>query len=85
MPQKWTTEEQEEFLTSLYAEFHEHAAEKKYEEFWKKVNKMWFERWPERKVLFGDLPVDYVLTPDQVKELAAAVESREQVSTTVCS
>lgn len=60
------------------------AAEKKYEEFWKKVNKLFFEKWPERRACFGDLPADHVLTPDQVKDLASAVESREEVSTTIC-
>ncbi|KAG2103749.1 uncharacterized protein F5147DRAFT_775876 [Suillus discolor] len=82
MPQKWTTDEQEEFLIPLYAEFRECTAEKRTEEFWTKVKIMWFKRWPERKVLFGDLPVDYVLTPDQVEKLAAAVKSREQQLTT---
>jgi hypothetical protein len=84
MPQKWTSNEQEEFLTSMLGEFCMHAADKKYKEFWKKVNKMFFNKWPERRALFGDLPTDHVLMPDQVKDLANAVESREQVSTTIC-
>ncbi|KAG2030431.1 hypothetical protein BDR03DRAFT_1017116 [Suillus americanus] len=62
----------------MLGEFCIHAADKKYEEFWKKVNKMFFEKWPERRALFGDLPTDHVLMPDQVKDLAKAVESREQ-------
>ncbi|KAG1796192.1 hypothetical protein EV424DRAFT_1547139 [Suillus variegatus] len=78
MPQKWTSNEQEEFLTSMLGEFRMHAADKKYEEFWKKVNKMFFEKWPEQRALFGDLPTDHVLTPDQVKDLANTVESHEE-------
>ncbi|KAG2038606.1 hypothetical protein BDR03DRAFT_1009596 [Suillus americanus] len=39
---------------------------------------MFFEKWPERRALFGDLPTDYVLMPDQVKDLAKVVESCEQ-------
>ncbi|KAG1881239.1 hypothetical protein F4604DRAFT_1922245 [Suillus subluteus] len=78
MPRKWTSKEQEEFLTSMLGEFRMRAAEKKYEEFWKKVNKLFFEKWPERRACFGDLPADHVLTPDQVKDLASAVESREE-------
>jgi hypothetical protein len=84
MPQKWTSNEQEEFLTSMLGEFCMHATDKKYKEFWKKVNKMFFEKWPERRALFGDLPTDHVLMPDQVKDLANAVESCEQLSTTIC-
>ncbi|KAG2126513.1 hypothetical protein DEU56DRAFT_916029 [Suillus clintonianus] len=82
MPQKWMSNEQEEFLTSMLEEFRTRAAGKKYEEFWKKVNKSFFEKWPERRALFGDLPADHVLTPDQVKDLANTVESREQQITT---
>ncbi|KAG1800843.1 uncharacterized protein HD556DRAFT_1304834 [Suillus plorans] len=78
MPRKWTSKEQEEFLTSMLGEFRMRATEKKYEEFWKKVNKLFFEKWPERRACFGDLPADHVLTPDQVKDLASAVESREE-------
>ncbi|KAG1904047.1 uncharacterized protein F5891DRAFT_1276182 [Suillus fuscotomentosus] len=66
----------------MLGEFRMHAADKKYEEFWKKVNKSFFEKWPERRALFGDLPADHILTPDQVKDLADAVESREQQLTT---
>ncbi|KAG1740074.1 hypothetical protein EDD22DRAFT_959249 [Suillus occidentalis] len=82
MPQKWTSDEQEEFLTSMLEEFCMRATGKKYEEFWKKVNKLFFEKWPERRALFGDLPADHVLMPDQVKNLANAVESHEQQITT---
>ncbi|KAG1823939.1 uncharacterized protein BJ212DRAFT_1534062 [Suillus subaureus] len=78
MPQKWTSNEQEEFLTSMLEEFCMHTAAKKYKEFWKKVNKLFFEKWPERRALFGNLPADHILTPDQVKDLANTVESHEQ-------
>ncbi|KAG1853650.1 hypothetical protein F4604DRAFT_1686242 [Suillus subluteus] len=78
MPWKWTTSEQEEFLTSMFAEYLEHTMGKRYEEFSKKVNKLFFERRPEQRALFGDLPTDYVLTPDQAKYLVTAVETREQ-------
>ncbi|KAG1845841.1 hypothetical protein F4604DRAFT_1688606 [Suillus subluteus] len=78
MPRKWTTSEQEEFLTSMFAEYLEHAMDKNYEEFLKKINKMFFERWPERRALFSDLPTDYVLMPDQAKALVTAVEHCEK-------
>ncbi|KAG1783151.1 hypothetical protein EV702DRAFT_1040893 [Suillus placidus] len=59
MPQKWTSNEQEEFLTwaSMLGGFCMRATDKKYEEFWKKS-----------EGLFGDLPTDHILTPDQVKD-----------------
>ncbi|KAG1888678.1 hypothetical protein F4604DRAFT_1674326 [Suillus subluteus] len=39
IPRKWTTSEQEEFLTSMFAEYLEHTMGKRYKEFSKKVNK----------------------------------------------
>ncbi|KAG1845346.1 hypothetical protein F4604DRAFT_1688760 [Suillus subluteus] len=40
MPQKWTTSKQEEFLTSMFAEYLEHTTGKRYEEFTKKLWKL---------------------------------------------
>ncbi|KAG1806128.1 uncharacterized protein BJ212DRAFT_1303780 [Suillus subaureus] len=45
MPHKWTSNEQEEFLTSMLGEFRMHAADKKYEEFWKKQLVTWYHWW----------------------------------------
>ncbi|KAG1789116.1 uncharacterized protein HD556DRAFT_1447179 [Suillus plorans] len=78
MPKKWTTDEQGEFFNSHMAEFRLCTAEKKYEEFFKKVNKLFFERWPERKALFGDLLNDESLTPDQAEVLKNVLEVRKK-------
>lgn len=80
MPQKWTTKEQEEFFDSHLAEFCLCTKGKKYEEFFKKVNSLFFEKWPERMALFSNLPSDDPLTPDQGEVLKTALEVRKKVS-----
>ncbi|KAJ8581683.1 hypothetical protein M405DRAFT_846883 [Rhizopogon salebrosus TDB-379] len=58
MYKKWATDEQEEFLTSYWSEYQACTAAKKYQDFWKTVNIKFFECWPERKIIFADLPDD---------------------------
>ncbi|KAG1787159.1 uncharacterized protein HD556DRAFT_1449088 [Suillus plorans] len=75
---KWATPEQEEFLLSFMSEFRESAATKNYDDFFTRIWALWFERWSEERVIFKDMPDDYVRTPDDIKALARAVEMRQQ-------
>ncbi|KAG2086102.1 uncharacterized protein F5147DRAFT_781765 [Suillus discolor] len=75
---KWTTPEQEEYLLSFMSKFRESAADKNFDEFFTSIWALWFEKWPEEQVIFKDMPADHVLTPDETKALAKAVEVRQQ-------
>ncbi|KAG2342077.1 hypothetical protein BDR05DRAFT_949333 [Suillus weaverae] len=75
---KWATPEQEEFLLGFMSEFRESAMTKNYDDFFTWIWALWFERWSEDHVIFKDMPDDYVRTPDDIKALARAVETRQQ-------
>ncbi|KAG2083829.1 uncharacterized protein F5147DRAFT_782763 [Suillus discolor] len=75
---KWTTPEQEEYLLSFMSKFRESATDKNFDEFFTSIWALWFEKWLEEQVVFKDMPADHVLTPDETKALAKAVEVRQQ-------
>ncbi|KAG2153811.1 hypothetical protein DEU56DRAFT_951204 [Suillus clintonianus] len=78
MPQKKWTKDQEEFLASYLMQYRACTVSRKYANFSAEIGMKFFERWPERKALFGDLPDDEVLTPEQTVALAQAVAERKK-------
>ncbi|KAG2358420.1 hypothetical protein BDR07DRAFT_1379413 [Suillus spraguei] len=64
---KWATPEQEEFLLSFMSEFRKSAATKNYNDFFTRIWALWFERWSEERVIFKDMPDDYVRTLDTLR------------------
>lgn len=81
MPQKkWATPEQEEFLLSHFLEFRTHALNKHYKDFLKRVEVEWFQRWPERKVSFPDLPAEHVYTAEEEEYIATHMKTRQKAS-----
>ncbi|KAG1781392.1 hypothetical protein EV702DRAFT_1193579 [Suillus placidus] len=77
LQKKWATPEQEEFLLSHFPEFRTHALNKHYKDFLKCVEVEWFQRWPERKVSFPDLPAEHVYTTEEEEYIAT---SRQQIA-----
>ncbi|KAG1786547.1 uncharacterized protein HD556DRAFT_1449637 [Suillus plorans] len=68
--------------TTLKSYFAVKKYKRKYEDFWSDINIKFFEHWPERNALFGDLPDNEVLTPEQNEDLAQAVaETKKQLIT----
>lgn len=79
-PQRWTTNEQEEFLVPWYKEYMETTMKKKqYSIFFANLSEEWFQRFPEQTALFGDTNIP--LTKEQQLQLNAAVKKRKDVST----
>jgi hypothetical protein len=52
---------------------------KQYTIFFANLYEAWFERFPERAVLFGD-PTNSPLSPEQEQQLGNAVKKRKEVS-----
>ncbi|KAG2030869.1 hypothetical protein BDR03DRAFT_986800 [Suillus americanus] len=77
---KWATPEQEEFLLSFMSEFRESAATKNSNNFFTRIGALWFKRWPEEHVIFKDKPDDYVRTTEDIKAVAGAVETHQQIN-----
>ncbi|KAG1724895.1 uncharacterized protein EDB91DRAFT_1087322 [Suillus paluster] len=77
---KWATPEQEEFLLSHFPEFRTHALNKHYKDFLKCVKVEWFQRWPERKVSFPELPAEHVYTAEEEEYIATRVKTRQKAS-----
>ncbi|KIJ10058.1 hypothetical protein PAXINDRAFT_157719 [Paxillus involutus ATCC 200175] len=71
----WTTPEQGEFLQDHLPTYLDHVEDKSYERFWPKFNTAWFTKWPERLVMFPDVPLETPLTLKQNEELGQAVEA----------
>lgn len=81
MPQrKWATPEQEEFLTSHLPEYRVHCAAKNYGDFFKRVEIDWFQRWPERKVMYPNVPADHIYTAAEEHSIALQLDTRRAVS-----
>jgi hypothetical protein len=74
----WTTDEQYKWLQEWLATYMVHAKEKDYTHFWPSCCTAWFQRFPERAVIFPDIPTDVDLTPEQeaiLQEARGACES----------
>ena len=79
MPGKpWTTEEQATFLTGHFQPFLDAQANKEISTvFWPRIYREWFEKYPEKEVLF---PGYTSLTEEQEKELQSALNERRKVA-----
>lgn len=77
---KWTTKDQASFLETFLPAYRECIPAKNYSPVLKKVWLEFFQRWPERNVVFPDIPADQTLSVQQNKILADAVSARQLVS-----
>ncbi|EIW59144.1 uncharacterized protein TRAVEDRAFT_121953 [Trametes versicolor FP-101664 SS1] len=75
-PPTWTTPEQSEWLVSMKPAFHEARVKGRQKTWHASLCLSWFVKWPEIKVLFGDV-LDKDLTPEQRETLAAAELKRK--------
>lgn len=81
-PAKWTTMEQYQWLQEQLLEYAtlRNSEAKDYTVFWPKINLHWFSTWPERAILFPDIPIDVMLTEEQKATEIAAEDSHKVVS-----
>ncbi|KAL1948713.1 hypothetical protein VTO73DRAFT_10519 [Trametes versicolor] len=76
-PPSWTTAEQCEWLTALVPAFQEARVKGRQKNWRATLGHNWFLKWPEIKVLFGDVALSS-LTPEQNAELVAAEIKRQK-------
>ncbi|KAG1745615.1 hypothetical protein EDB19DRAFT_1906130 [Suillus lakei] len=74
---KWTTDEQYVWLQDRLATYMVHTKEKDYSRFWALCRIAWFAQFPERVVVYPDIPKDVELTCKQQKVVELAEEARE--------
>lgn len=75
----WATKDQAALLQTFLPAYIECIPAKNYEPVLKKVWLDFFQRWPEREVVFPDIPADEVLSVQQTNLLAKAVSARQLV------
>lgn len=75
-PPSWATKEQLDFLHERYATFLDHQKRGKLVKFWSILEYQWFDSYPERASLFGNMEE---LTAEQDKELNEAIKCRKAV------
>ncbi|KIK34242.1 hypothetical protein CY34DRAFT_110353 [Suillus luteus UH-Slu-Lm8-n1] len=73
----WATKDQAALLQTFLPAYIECIPAKNYEPVLKKVWLDFFQRWPEREVVFPDIPADEVLSVQQTNLLAKAVSARQ--------
>jgi hypothetical protein len=80
-PKKWTTPEQEKFLSDFLPEYCTYSEGKDYTQFWPKVNQAFFEKWPMREAIFPGKPQEENLDEDERQELSEQLKKKKDVST----
>jgi hypothetical protein len=77
----WTTKAQSTWLQEqLPAYIQQSTGNKDYSCFWPGIHKHWFKTWPERVILFPNIPGDVPLTDEQTKQEVKAEQQRKVVS-----
>ena len=79
-PTKYSAE-QIEFMATFHNQFLECKANRNYEPFWNPFFEAWGARFPERAIVFKDIPLDVDLTEEQSTVLAEAWALRQRVCT----
>lgn len=78
---QWTTKVQYTWLQEQLPEYiQQSTGDKDFTCFWPSIHKYWFKTWPERKILFPDIPSDVPLTDEQTKQEGQAEKRRIVVS-----
>ncbi|KIK33854.1 hypothetical protein CY34DRAFT_98909 [Suillus luteus UH-Slu-Lm8-n1] len=74
---QWTTKVQYTWLQERLPEYiQQSTGDKDFTCFWPSIHKYWFKTWPERKILFPDIPSDVPLTDEQTKQEGQAEKRR---------
>ena len=79
MPATWTTEAQVTFLKAELPGFLAAQCQGHGPRFLKGLEERWFEKWPERNILFHET-LGTPLTPEEEGKLSAAIVNRKRVS-----
>lgn len=81
-PQRWTTQEEYDFLVALVPLFLSYKGKKNFEPFWSKMTHDWFQKFPERDRMYPTEPGMPMrdLNDAEVTALGVAVKKRKAVS-----
>ncbi|KAG1805821.1 uncharacterized protein BJ212DRAFT_1486166 [Suillus subaureus] len=72
--------EQIEFMETYHDQFLECKVNKNYQSFWSLFFEAWETKFPERAVVFKDIPLDVNLTDEQSAEVATVWTLRQQMA-----
>lgn len=79
-PAQWTTAEQFEWLQERLSDYIQHTEQKDYSRFWPETYAHWFKKWPERAVIFPNIPPDVPLSKEEERNVQEAYAKRKTVS-----
>ncbi|KAG6913549.1 hypothetical protein DXG01_005981 [Tephrocybe rancida] len=74
----WFTPDQGTFLDAHMSTYREHMANGNYTPFWASLNEEWENDYPERLVLYPNLPLSVALDAEQIRLLGLAIEKRQK-------
>ncbi|KAG2128729.1 hypothetical protein DEU56DRAFT_915399 [Suillus clintonianus] len=76
-PRPWTSQEAQEFVNTFYSRYQVCQATKDYSTFWPPFFEAWNEKYPERLVVFPDIPLDQDLDIEQKDIVKDAYQLRK--------
>jgi hypothetical protein len=76
----WALKEQTLWLQEQLPDYMKYAKEGDYAQFWPALDIGWFTKYPERAVVFPDIPIDFPLSPEQEVAIEKAKKGRKVVS-----
>lgn len=79
-PPSWATPEERDFLKSFLPEYEACQVKRRYKNFWLRVNKDYFSKFPLLEKLFPGVK-DHELTEEQKEQYAGAIIRQQKVST----
>lgn len=78
-PRRWTSQEAQAFVNTFYDKYQICQATKDYSTFWPPFFEAWSEKFPERLVVFPDIPLNQDLDIEQNAAVKKAYERRKEV------
>ncbi|KAG2052901.1 hypothetical protein BDR06DRAFT_1009034 [Suillus hirtellus] len=73
----WASKEQTLWLQEQLPDYMKYAKEGDYTQFWPALDISWFTKYPERAVVFPDIPIDFLLLPEQEVAIEKAKKGRK--------
>jgi hypothetical protein len=82
-PHSWVSAEQEAYILEHYSNFMQCQAKQDYTTFWPPFFQGWFAKFPERMVVFPDIPINVKLSNDQKETVGAEIKAQQDVGVLV--
>ncbi|KAG1865121.1 hypothetical protein C8R48DRAFT_772824 [Suillus tomentosus] len=76
-PRRWASPEEEEFVYTFYEQYQQCQARRDYSTFWKPFYEAWGAKFPERLVVFPDIPLDVDLNGEQKQIVSKVYKERK--------